>query len=260
MSAMEPDLTPPRQLHLPQDLIGRASFTEALHLRLTGSLPAEGVGRMLDACLVIFLDHGLTPSALAARLTNHGAPENLQGAVAAGILGAGSRYLGTSGDVAALLADAREQADGATPTPAAVARLAFERHAKVPGFGHPIYGRGDPRATALLELQRELGLPHENADLMSAVETVLLEQYGADLRLNAAGAIGAVICDLGLPPDCGRGLAIIARCGGLLAHVLEERSQPISSDVWAEMRQRFPKAGWSGSLVDVGADGAVDDE
>jgi citrate synthase len=245
---MEAETDRREPLNLPLDLIGQAAFTEALYLRLMGTMPGPGVGRMLDACLVTFLEHGMTPSALAARLTLFGAPESVQGAIAAGILGAGSRYLGAAEDVATMLTSARARTTESPLSPSTVARLALEQYGRVPGLGHPIYGLGDPRATALLALQRELGLPHENSDVMAALPATLNREFGTELSLNAIGAIGAIICDLEMPAECGRGLAVIARCGGLLGHILEERDEPISSDVWAEVRRQFGDGGaaWSG--------------
>jgi hypothetical protein len=96
---------------LPGDIMGRLSLTELAFLLVTRREPSAGERRILDAVLVSLADHGLTPSALAARLTYTGAPEAIQGAVAAGLLGAGSVFLGPAGDTAHFLADALEEND-----------------------------------------------------------------------------------------------------------------------------------------------------
>src|SRR6185295_17175015 len=91
---------------LPADIMGRFTLTELAYLLVTKREPTPAQTRLLDAVLVSLADHGLTPSALAARLTYTGAPEAIQGAVAAGLLGAGSVFLGPAGDTAQFLFDA----------------------------------------------------------------------------------------------------------------------------------------------------------
>src|SRR5207248_6899417 len=94
---------------LANELMGSVTLTELTYLLVTRREPTAGERRLLDAVLVSLADHGLTPSALAARLTYTGAPEAIQGAVAAGLLGAGSVLLGPAGDTAHFLADALEE-------------------------------------------------------------------------------------------------------------------------------------------------------
>src|SRR3954462_7170951 len=91
---------------LPSEIMGRLTLTELTYLLVTRREPTPQQTNVLDAVLVSLADHGLTPSALAARLTYTGAPEAIQGAVAAGLLGAGSVFLGPAGDTAEFLADA----------------------------------------------------------------------------------------------------------------------------------------------------------
>src|SRR5438874_4278406 len=129
---------------LPADIMGRLSLTELAFLLVTRREPTAGERRVLDAALVSLADHGLTPSALAARLTFTGAPEATQAAVAAGLLGAGSVFLGPTGDTAQFLADAlvehdaREPVDDATLRDIASAAVDAQRAAgmRVPGLGH----------------------------------------------------------------------------------------------------------------------------
>src|SRR5664279_4183175 len=137
---------------LPADIMGRLSLTELAYLLLTDRQPTPGELRLIDALLVSLADHGLTPSALAARLTYTGAPEAVQGAVAAGLLGAGSVFLGPTGDTAQFLFDAlRDHDAGESPddeTLRRVAELALDdlpAGARVPGLGHPVHKEEDPR-------------------------------------------------------------------------------------------------------------------
>ena len=150
---------------LPADIMGRLSLTELAYLLLAHREPTASERRLLDAVLVSLADHGLTPSALAARLTYTGAPESTQGAIAAGLLGAGSVFLGPTGDTAQFLHDTiRDHADGKSDdaTLARIARDAVEvlvRHGeRVPGLGHPIHRDEDPRTPRLYALAEEEGL------------------------------------------------------------------------------------------------------
>lgn len=198
---------------------------------------------MVNLLLVTAADHGLTPSATAARLTWLGAPESLQGAVAAGLLGAESHFLGTVQDVAELLlreaGPLADRADGRPPDDAAVRARASElvaaaRAARrpLPGFGHPIHVRGDPRVPTLLRVSQENGYFGRHWRLALAIADVLCEEHGLRLPLNAAGANGAVLADMGLDPLLGRGLALVGRAAGQVAHVVEERDSPTGQQIW----------------------------
>src|SRR3954469_22765712 len=100
----QPDAIPVRGLDLPSEVMGHLSLTELAYLLVTRRRPTDAQRRMFDAVLVALADHGLTPSALATRLTHTGAPEAVQASVAAGLLGAGSVFLGPTGDTAEFLA------------------------------------------------------------------------------------------------------------------------------------------------------------
>ena len=139
---------------LPGELMGSVTLTELTYLLVTRRDPTPGQRRLLDAALVSLADHGLTPSALAARLTYTGAPESIQGAVAAGLLGAGSVLLGPAGDTAVFLAEA--VASGTTAVDAVAARRAAGL--RVPGLGHPVHRVEDPRTPRLYALAEEEGV------------------------------------------------------------------------------------------------------
>src|SRR5215207_7628428 len=147
------------------ELLGRHTFTELAFLLVQRRLPSAAETRMLDAVLISLADHGLTPTVLAARLTHTGAPESLQGAVAAGLLGAGSVFLGPTGDTAELLAAivaaeglVGDSADAAVRDAAGRA-VAAERAAgrRVPGLGHPVHKQVDPRVPRLYAIAQEAG-------------------------------------------------------------------------------------------------------
>jgi citrate synthase len=228
-------------LDLPSEVMGRLTLTELAYLLVTRREPTAGQRRLLDAVLVSLADHGLTPSALAARLTYTGAPEAPQAAVAAGLLGAGSVFLGPTGDTAEFLASALAAEKGPTDEAAllrvAKAAVAARRAAglRVPGLGHPIHRAQDPRTPRLYALAAEEGLLGPHLRLLELVAAVHEEASGKQLPINGAGAAGAALADAGLPPGSVRGFALIARTAGLVAHLAEEAEHPLGPSLWRDV-------------------------
>ena len=231
---------------LPAEIMGKLTLTELAYLLVTRREPTPAQTRVLDAVLVSLADHGLTPSALAARLTYTGAPEAIQGAVAAGLLGAGSVFLGPAGDTAQFLFDAL-QADGAPANPddaqlTRIAEAAVDARraegARVPGLGHPVHKDVDPRTPRLYAIAAEEGLLGTHLRLLERVGEVNERRSGKHLPVNGAGAGGAALVDLGLPPSSARGMVLIARTAGLVAHLVEEANQPIGMPLWLEVERR----------------------
>ena len=230
---------------LPGDIMGRLSLTELAFLLVTRREPSAGERRILDAVLVSLADHGLTPSALAARLTYTGAPEAIQGAVAAGLLGAGSVFLGPAGDTAHFLADALEENDEQGTDDASLRRIAEmavearrQAGALVPGLGHPVHRTEDPRVPRLYALAAEEGTLGAHLRLLAFVGAVHEEATGKHLPINGAGAGGAALADVGVPPGSVRGFVLIARTAGLVGQLAEEAQQPIGRQLAHEIEQR----------------------
>ena len=230
ISQAYPDRVEVRGRDLCGDLMGRLTFTEYFHLLLTGREPTEDQRFFLDLLLVAIAEHGMMPTNVAARMTLAADPGSLQGAVAAGILGAGPVVLGTSESCARLLEEAQEQvASGGEP--AAVAReLASAIRAsgdKVPGFGHPVHKPLDPRAERILELADERRVSGPHVLLARSFRDAVAEAWGNPLTMNVSMPIAAVLLDLGFPSAAVKGVPILARTAGLLAHLAEEQQQPI---------------------------------
>jgi citrate synthase len=223
ISQAYPDRVEVRGRDLTGDLMGRLTFTEYFHLLLTGEEPTEEQRYFLDLLLVAIAEHGMMPTNVAARMTLAADPGSLQGAVAAGILGAGPVVLGTSEECARLLEEAR--ASGRTPL-----EIAQEIHAaggKVPGFGHPVHNPVDPRAERILELAdaRDVSGPH--VVLARDLRDAVAETWGKPLTMNVSMPIAAVMLDLGFPSSAVKAVPILARTAGLLAHLAEEQEQPL---------------------------------
>lgn len=222
-------------LNLMTDLMGKQDLGAMAFLELTGRLPDAAESLLVNAMLVALVEHGITPSAIATRITHYGAPESLQGAVAAGLLGLGNVFVGTIEGSAKLLQEALADVEG-TPDYAAIAAgvVAQFRAARqiIPGFGHPIHKPDDPRALRLLELARENGRDGKYVKLLLAVSAEADRQFGKHLVLNVTGMIGAVASELGISWKFARGLGIMARAIGLIGHIREELEKPIAPEIW----------------------------
>jgi len=203
------------------DVMGRLGFTAYFHLLLTGEEPTEEQRFFLDLLLVAIAEHGMMPTNVAARMTLSADPESLQGAVAAGILGCGPVILGTAEACARLLERARER------DPGELAREIRAAGEKLPGFGHPVHKPLDPRAERILELADERGVAGEHVALARAFREAAAEAWGRPLTMNVSMPIAAVMLDLGFPVSTVKSVPILARTASLLAHLAEEREQPI---------------------------------
>jgi citrate synthase len=225
-----PDRVDVRGRDLAGDLMGRVTFTEHFHLLLTGREPTEEQRYFLDLLLVAIAEHGLMPTNVAARMTLAADPGSLQGAVAAGILGAGPIVLGTAEECAGLLTDARARVEAGTD-PAAAARAVAEdvraAGGRLPGFGHPVHRPTDPRALRILELADERGASGPHVELARCLEDVAADVWGRPLTMNVSLPIAAVMLDLGFPGSAVKSVPILARTASLLAHLAEERELPI---------------------------------
>ncbi|HEX4387669.1 MAG TPA: citryl-CoA lyase [Steroidobacteraceae bacterium] len=215
---------------LARELVGAISFTEHFWLLVTGTMPSPAQRRVLDATLVAIAEHGLVPSVQASRMTLAAAPEALQGAVAAGILGCGSVVLGSSEAAGRFFAAIAARADaGVELEAAAVAVVREYREAKsaIPGYGHPLHRGGDPRATRLFEVAAESGVAARHVAIATLVERLLPDLLGRPLALNVSGAIPAVLLDAGYPLTGLKGVPLLARTAGLIAHLVEEQQRAI---------------------------------
>jgi citrate synthase len=222
------------------EVMGRLTFGETIYLLLMGDCPTPGIGRLMEAMLVSFIDHGATPpSTLAARNTaTTGAP--LRACVAAGVLGFG-RYHG--GDIESCMQFLDSGLEivrkGASYRDAAAEIIDRwkETGDAIPGFGHRFHTR-DPRAARLFQMALELEVEGGHISMIRAVEMFLGTKHVPDtppLPINIDGAIAALCGDLGMPPAVANALFIISRVPGITAQAQEERERQ------QPMRQIDPK-------------------
>ncbi|MGH7763717.1 MAG: citryl-CoA lyase [Candidatus Dormibacteraceae bacterium] len=229
-----------RGLDLANDIIGKVSLGDVAFLELKGRLPTREESTVFNAIAVTLVEHGMTPSAIAARLTYFGAPESVQGAVAAGLLGLGDRFGGSIEGAARLLQEglegARQEADLGS-----VAREIVSAHRRdkqiIPGLGHPIHKSIDPRTPRLFAVAAENGLSGRHVKLMELIAVEAGTEYGRELPVNATGAIAAIASELGIAWRVTRGLAVMARAIGLVAHIQEEMQDPTASEIWSRVEE-----------------------
>jgi citrate synthase len=224
---------------LSADLMGKVGFGELAFWLVAMRRPAPSETRVFEAVLVALADHGFTPTAIAARLTYLSAPDSLQGALAAGLLGGGSRFLGVTEDCGAYLRDVLERTSDLPADDVGWDALALEAVTAtraagrfVPGLGHPVHKVADPRTPVLIGIAEEEGLRGPHLRLFEAIGRVHEQVLGRRLPLNGAGVCGAALADLGLPVEMLRGFALLARAAGLLGQLAEERRRPIGMDAY----------------------------
>jgi citrate synthase len=216
---------------LTDDLLGKVDFVDLMFLVVMERLPSDDESAVLNVLLVALMEHGLTPSVLAARLTLLGAPDSVQGAMAAGLLGVGSTFVGSIEGAAKMLQTADLDAPDAELAAAIVDEFVGAGR-RVPGLGHPVHKDEDPRAAKLFQIAAQHGVSGRHESLLEAVREAAESRTERHLPINATGAIGAIASDLGFPWQICRSLGVVARAAGLAGHLLEEMRNPLAREVW----------------------------
>ncbi|MER6437533.1 MULTISPECIES: citryl-CoA lyase [unclassified Streptomyces] len=225
---------------LAEEVMGEVGFGELAFWLATQRRPAKGEIRVFEAVLAALADHGFTPTAITARLTFLSAPDSVQGALAAGLLGGGSRFLGVTEDCGRFLHDVLAGAEGGPPADdtewdalaLGAVRSAREAGRLVPGLGHHVHKQGDPRTPRLFRIAEEEGLTGPHLSLFAAIGRVHPQVLGRTLPLNGAGVCGAALADLGLPLELLRAFALLARTAGLIGQLAEELRAPVAKDIF----------------------------
>lgn len=223
---------------LAEEVMGKVGFGELAFWLATQRRPSAGETRVFEAVLAALADHGFTPTAIVTRLTYLSAPDSVQGALAAGLLGGGSRFLGVTEDTGRFLHDALDAPpyDEAGWDALALDVLKRTKH-RIPGLGHHLHKEVDPRTPRLFQIAAEEGLVGPHLSLFAAIGRVHPQVLGRTLPLNGAGVCGAALADLGLPLELLRGFALLARTAGLIGQLAEELRHPVAGDIFLSVEQ-----------------------
>lgn len=225
---------------LARDVMGQVGFGELAYWLATQRRPTPGQVRVFEAVLAALADHGFTPTAIVTRLTYLSAPDSVQGALAAGLLGGGSRFLGVTEDTGTFLHEVIERHPGPLPDDdagwdaLALETVRAQRTAGrfVPGLGHHVHKDGDPRTPRLMEIAAEEKQTGPHLSLFAAIGRTHPQILGKTLPLNGAGVCGAALADLDLPIPLLRGFALLARTAGLIGQLAEEMRHPVANDIF----------------------------
>jgi citrate synthase len=225
-----PDRVEVHGLDLCRSVMGRMSFTEYFHLLFTGREATSIQREFLDLLLISIAEHGMMPTAVAARMTYAADPGSLQGALAAGLLGCGPVLLGTSELCAKLLQEAQNKVSAGDDPLVTVENMATEIRksgGKLPGFGHPVHKPLDPRAERILELADAKGVSGPHVLLARQFRDAVTKVWGRPLTMNVSMPIAAVMLDLGFPAAMVKSVPLLARTAGILGHLVEEQQNSI---------------------------------
>lgn len=226
--------------NLVDDLMGKKTFTEVMLMQILRREPRPVDLRITDVVLIVLMEHGLTPSAIATRLIYMSAPENLQGAVSAGLLAVGSSFVGTMENCSGLL-DRIIAAPDADAEALSIARHYKSIKSAVPGFGHHLHKPVDPRAYKLLEMGRaEKDLKGDRIRALETLSRAVDEAAGRPITINATGAVAALLGEIEVPTNIMRGFAVISRAAGLVAHIVEEQRDPSGRFIWDTVEHAIP--------------------
>ncbi len=230
-----PDRIQVRGKDLPNEILGHMNLGDLAYLQLTGRTPTPEQSRVFNAIIITLVEHGITPSALAARMTYAGAPESLQAAVAAGLCGLGTVFVGSMEGASRMLYEALPDPAAEVDPDGLAAQVVADFRARgqiIPGLGHPLHKPVDPRTPRLFEIAAENGMSGPYVDLMQRIAAEAERVSGKQLPINATGAVGAICCEFGFPWKIVRGFGVMARAIGLVGHILEESENPMGVEIW----------------------------
>jgi citrate synthase len=239
-----------RGASLVDELIGKLTFTEMMYFQLMGERATPAQAKVLDAVLVTLMEHGITPSTIVARLIYDSCPEAVQAAVAAGLLGVGSTFIGTmegcAKNIEEILAapqDAAGGVDGEAARAKAIAQRVRAAKQPIPGFGHPHHKPDDPRSPRLIAVAEEAGVPGRHIRALRLLAKEVDAAWGRHLTINATGAVAALLGEIGIPQPVMRGVAVVSRAAGLVGHIREEQVDPAARQIWDAVSSRIPYKG-----------------
>jgi citrate synthase len=229
-----------RGYDLNKELVGKITFTDMTSLMLRGRLPTPNEAKMLDALLVILVEHGMVSHVIAARLVYHCAPEAIQAAVAAALCGAGSVHLGSSEWSAKMLTEALPNGSENREFQQIATNIFDDystRKQRIPGIGHRTHAEGDPRAETLFGIAKENGIYGSYCELLQKLSEVASQRRKRLIPVNVTGAIAAIALDMGFPWQITKAFALIGRTLGVMGHIAEEIRNPMARQIDAAIKQ-----------------------
>lgn len=232
-----------RGADLVSELIGELTFTEMAFFQIRGRRPNKMETKIWDTVLVTLMEHGFTPSVIAARMIAMSSPEASQAAIAAGLLAVGSQFVGTTEQAADLIVDLLNDPAGVEAAAYAMANKYRAERLALPGFGHHLHRPDDPRTNKLFAVARSAGVPGHHIAALETLSAAVDQVYGRHITINATGAIAAILGEIDTPPSLMRGLSLISRAAGLVGHVEEERSKPVGRALWDQVEHAVTYVG-----------------
>ena len=210
------------------ELLGKVSYPQMVYLLFKGELPAENIGKMIDAILVSSVDHGATPPSALSAITVASTGAALNASVAAGILAISQFHGGAIEECMRILIKAMDykKAHNCSSAEAAHQIITEYRNSKkrLSGFGHRLH-TDDPRTKKLFSMAEELKISGEYISLAREFEMELEKSLGKKLPINVDGAIAALLCEMEFDVTFANAFFIIARVPGLVAHIYEEKTR-----------------------------------
>jgi citrate synthase len=232
-----------RGASLVDELIGKLTFTEMMYFQLMGERATPAQAKVLDAVLVTLMEHGITPSSIVSRLIYDSCPEAVQAAVAAGLLGVGSTFIGTMEGCAKNIEEILAAPEGEEARAKAIAQRVRAAKQPIPGFGHPHHKPDDPRSPRLIAVAEEAGVPGRHIRALRLLAKEVDAAWGRHLTINATGAVAALLGEIGIPQPVMRGVAVVSRAAGLVGHIREEQVDPSARQIWDAASSRIPYKG-----------------
>lgn len=213
------------------EIVGHYSFAEAFYLAVTGNEPTSVQAKIMDTALVILMDHGLTPTAIVARLVGDSVPDDIQVGMAAGMLMVGNKFAGTTAGMGEILTEGMSYKGDKREWAAEFVKKSRLEKKRIPGFGHPYYKSTDPRADRLFEIARDAGVKGDYIELLTILGEEIDRAAGRHLVMNATACLGAILKEIDFPVEVMRALPAVGRAAGLAAHIHEERTSPIVPEI-----------------------------
>lgn len=205
-------------------MIGEMGYTQALFFILTGKKSTTAQSAILDAILVACMDHGIAPaSGFVPRVVTASGNETTH-AMATGLLALGPFHGGAVENAMRIFVKLKGKLEQEITTYIETQRAV---HKRLSGFGHRKYTNVDPRTEKLFQIAATQSQELAGAYIKTArdIESALTKVMGRKLVLNVDGAVAALLLELGLPAEAGNGIFALARMGGMLAHIVEEKQQ-----------------------------------